>query len=303
MARISVIIPTHNRARLLPRAIESAKAAGQDVEIIVVDDASADETPSVCADIPDIIYLRMQNNVGLARARNAGIRRSTGEYIAFLDDDDLRLPGSLDLQAAMLDQNRDLGFVYGPVHFGDTRDCVPTGRIKPEVCPGGDIFWRLVIDNFIYVASVMVRRTHMETIGLFAEDVPGTEDWDAWLRLAAISPVDALPEPVAIYREPAYQSEQMSSHRPSMCMSGVRTQMRALRSPRALARDQTTRKRLELNYRDSVWDNLVREGYRSLSDRQFYYASLNFLTAIRLHPRRAANVGVITNFVRSVLAR
>ena len=96
MARVSMIIPTRNRATLLPQAIESAKQAGQDLEIIVIDDASSDETPEICRKLANIVYLRMHRNVGLARARNAGIRKSTGEYIAFLDDDDLRIPGSID---------------------------------------------------------------------------------------------------------------------------------------------------------------------------------------------------------------
>ena len=121
MPRVSVIIPTHNRASLLQRAIESAKHAGTDIEIIVVDDASTDETQSTCRGRPDIIYLRMERNVGQARARNAGIVRSTGEYLAFLDDDDLRLPRSLDMQAEILESDKDLGFVYGQVHVGDPK--------------------------------------------------------------------------------------------------------------------------------------------------------------------------------------
>ena len=119
MSRVSVIIPTHNRAAMLPRAIESAKRAGTDLEIIVVDDASTDETQALFRDRKDLIYLRMEQNVGQARARNAGITRSSGEYIAFLDDDDLRLPNSLDMQATMLAKDRNLGFVYGPVYIGD----------------------------------------------------------------------------------------------------------------------------------------------------------------------------------------
>src|SRR5205085_1410647 len=84
MGRVSVIIPTHNRAAMLRRAIDSAKLAGTDLEIIVVDDASTDETESICRSMTEVVYLQMDRNVGQARARNEGIRRSTGEYIAFL---------------------------------------------------------------------------------------------------------------------------------------------------------------------------------------------------------------------------
>src|SRR5260370_1068949 len=105
MATISVIIPTHARPHLLARAVESARAAGTNVEVIVVDDASIDATADVCRELGDLKYVRLEHNQGVAGARNVGILTSTGNYIAFLDDDDLRLPGSLDLQAAALDQN------------------------------------------------------------------------------------------------------------------------------------------------------------------------------------------------------
>src|SRR4029077_888544 len=102
MPSVSIIIPTHNRPHLLPRAVESARAAGTDVEIIVVDDASVDETVLVCRELAGIKYIRMERNQGVAGARNIGIMASSSEFIAFLDDDDLRLPGSLDLQTESL---------------------------------------------------------------------------------------------------------------------------------------------------------------------------------------------------------
>ena len=303
MARVSVIIPTHNRAAMLQRAIESARHAGTDPEIVVVDDASTDETKSICSNLAGIVYHRIEHNVGQARARNAGIARSTGEYIAFLDDDDVRLPNSLDIQADMLAGDKNLGFVYGRVHIGDTETCRPTGKIQPDECPTGDIFWHLLQDNFICASSVMVRRRPMEAIGLFAPDILGTEDWDAWLRLAAISEVGAVREPVAIYRYYSRQSGQTSSHRPKMCVSGARTQAKALRSPRGLKMDRAVRRELKLNYRDSTWENLIREGERSLSERKIYYALLSYATAVRLHPRRAARPGAVINFAGSLLSK
>jgi glycosyltransferase involved in cell wall biosynthesis len=72
MARVSVIIPTHNRAAMLQRAIDSARHAGTDPEIVVVDDASTDETKSICSNLAGIVYHRIEHNVGQARARNAG---------------------------------------------------------------------------------------------------------------------------------------------------------------------------------------------------------------------------------------
>src|SRR3712207_6699120 len=111
MPSVSVIIPTHGRPRLLPRAVESARRAGRDVEVIVVDDASTDETAEVCRGLEGVRYVRLERNQGVAGARNVGLLVSTADYVAFLDDDDLRLPGSLDRQRAVLEARPAAGFV------------------------------------------------------------------------------------------------------------------------------------------------------------------------------------------------
>lgn len=286
MTRISIIIPTHNRARLLQRAIESAKHAGTDVEIVVVDDASTDETPAICRELTGITYVRLNQNVGLARARNTGILRATGEFVAFLDDDDLRIAGSADKQANVLEQNEDLGFVYGQVHIGDSEHCIPTGEVRPAHCQTGDLFWELLKGNFIYVPSVMVRKRHFEAIGLFDLDVPGTEDWCAWIRLAETHAVGALDEPVAIYRDFSRASAQMSSNRSKMCKSSANTLIKALRSPRAQAAAPEIRRKISSEYMNFLWDNLTSDARYALSENRIRYAIRNYVTAFRLNPRK-----------------
>src|SRR5215831_17288461 len=118
MPKLSVVIPTHNRAKLLPRAVESVRQAGTDLEVIVVDNASADDTSQVCARLTDIRYIRLDRNTGEGGARNIGIRESQSDFVAFLDDDDLRLPGSLDKQMEVLVQAPEAALVYGPVLIG-----------------------------------------------------------------------------------------------------------------------------------------------------------------------------------------
>lgn len=301
MPRASVIIPTHNRAKLLLRAIESAKHAGKDVEVIVVDDASTDETGLACRDQSQITYIRLEENVGLAGARNIGIEKSTGEYLAFLDDDDLRSPGSIDKQIGILADEPNLGLVYGQVHIGDWENCVPTGEVRPVVCPTGDIFWQLLTGNFIHVPSVLVRRRHFESVGmLFDRDLRGTEDWDAWLRIAEFHPIGALHEPVAIYRDSSPSSGQMSSHRPKMWKSSARTLDKALRSDRAMAADESERRRVRSEFMNMAWVDLAREGSHALSEGKFRYAALNYVTAIQLNPKRAVRTRTIAGFVRDV---
>jgi glycosyltransferase involved in cell wall biosynthesis len=120
----SVIIATHERPNLLPRAIESAKAAGKDMEVVVVDDASSAEAQSICRNLRRITYVRLERKQRVASARSIGILNSSGEYLSYLDDDDVRVEGSLDLQVAALQSAPEAGLIYGQARISDSR----TGR-------------------------------------------------------------------------------------------------------------------------------------------------------------------------------
>src|SRR4051794_1902166 len=116
MLSASIIIATRNRCELLPRAIESARRAGTNVEIIVIDDASEDRTREVCTPLISdgrVRYFRLSRQLGLAGARNVGLISSTAPYITFLDDDDLLLPNSLDQQLERMEANPEAGMIYG----------------------------------------------------------------------------------------------------------------------------------------------------------------------------------------------
>jgi glycosyltransferase involved in cell wall biosynthesis len=209
MAKVSLIIPTFNRPHLLPRCVDSARKAGSSVEIIVVDDASYDETASVCQMLRDIKYVRLDSNKGVAGARNEGLRASTSEYVGFLDDDDLRLPNSIDAQVKMLDAHPDAGMVYGRALYGDEQ-CQPNGRSYPDECPEGDVFWRLMEWNFVPCLTVIFRRACLERVGLLDESAAGVDDWDLWVRISELYPVLATKQEVAIWRQPTPASNQFS---------------------------------------------------------------------------------------------
>src|SRR5215831_13800938 len=213
MPRVSVIIPTHNRPGLLPKAVESARAAGTDVEIIVVDDASNDGTADVCKQLTDIRYVRVERNQGVAGARNIGLFESSAPYISFLDDDDRRLPGSFDLQADLLDQNSDAGFVCGAMIMVG-QDYVPTGEIVRPRHPGGDAFWELLELNFpVMPLCALVRKECFLRVGLLDRRISSIDDWDMFTRIAEIYPVITMQTPVGIYRQPTASSQQGSSSR------------------------------------------------------------------------------------------
>lgn len=184
---VSVIIPTCNRASLLPVAIRSALGQTfRDLEVIVVDDDSEDRTSEVLAGISDprLHYLRQEARRGGAAARNAGIARARGEYIAFLDDDDEWFPEKLDLQIDLFRQSpMQVGVVYGSYVTVDRESGRVTGRKIAE--RSGDLSRDLLVRNVIGgTSSVVVRRACFEKAGLFDERLPSFQDYDLWIRIS-----------------------------------------------------------------------------------------------------------------------
>jgi glycosyltransferase involved in cell wall biosynthesis len=211
MSLTSIIIPTCDRPQLLVRAVASARLAGRSVEIVVVDDGSDDETRSVCETMQDIVYVRLDHRSGVGSARTAGIAASAGTYISFLDDDDARLPGSIDRQIAVFDEMPEAALVYGQMLRADQSLLVNGEAPFPQLCPSGDVFWMLISGNFIPSGAVVLRRSVLESIGGLAQEVAPADDWDLWLRIAERHSVAVLREPVSIYRQPTLWSRQGSS--------------------------------------------------------------------------------------------
>jgi glycosyltransferase involved in cell wall biosynthesis len=213
MYRLSVIITTYNRQHLLGRAIESVRDAGMDTEIIVVDDASADSTREFCESLSGIRYIRQEKNQGTAAARNAGILASNSPYIAFLDDDDWRLPGGYALQVSLLEREPACGLVHGKVLFANQQLQLTGESTIDDLVPQGEILLPLLNGNFIKLSSVVMRKECFRELGLFdtSPGMLGIEDWDMWLRLATRYQVLSVNEPVAVYRRPEKNSGQWYS--------------------------------------------------------------------------------------------
>ncbi len=283
MANISVIIPTHSRPHLLPRAVESALAAGTDVEVVVVDDASTDDTAEACRGMKGINYVRLDHNQGVAGARNVGVLTSSAEYIAFLDDDDLRLPGSLDLQLAMLRNTPDVALIYGQALIGGAIDRFTPDRY-PQPCPEGDVFWQLVTQNFIPCGSVLFRRSCLFSTGLLDRSIAGIDDWDLWVRVAALYPVAALDQPVVIWRRPAPDSDQGSARAVDMVALSTRQFRRHwMRMSRAAEASAVVRRRAARRFSQNMASHLVSEALRSLSCGQVMRANHCVVAALRNH--------------------
>ena len=287
MPAVSVIIPTYNRAGLLPGAVDSVRLAGRDLEIIVVDDASTDNTPEVCERLSGIRYLRLSRNEGLAAARNAGIRASSVEIIAFLDDDDLRLPGSIDAQVRALEASPDAAFCYGRLLAADPVHGLPTGDIIPKRCPTGDIFWDLLEQNFVSPVTVVARKRDLIECHLFTSDLGQVEDWDLWLRVTEHRPVVTVAEPVAIYRRATLTSGQMCSDSVSMYRQMLRVQKTVLQLPRAAAAPAWKRRRARSRLLSLAYNAMVHEAEMALVEGDAATARAKSHEALRLRPLRA----------------
>lgn len=285
MSRTSVIIPTHNRPELLPRAIESAQLAGRDLEIVVVDDASTDHTASVCQSLKNIKYVRVDRNQGVAGARNVGLLHSEGEFVTFLDDDDLRLPGSIDLQARALAENPEAAFVCGGIILAD-QNYEPTGEITHPRHPSGDVFWHVLEFDFPAMGlSTLIRKECLLRVGLLRPHLIGIDDWDLLARLAEIYPAIVIPEAVGLYRYPTPHSAQGSS-RATLLYRVAQHQWELFGLPRALTASKKLRRAVRRQATTRIADTLLWNAARMLSKGEWGPAAESAGIALRLRPSR-----------------
>lgn len=211
MACVSVIIPTYNRFALLCCAVESVlKQSYDDVEIIVVDDGSTDQTPSAFPRrFPSVRYIRIEHSGLPAVARNAGARLAKGLYVAFLDSDDQWLSEKLSRQVAVLDAHPNVGLVCSNA-FVIQGDGEGSGKryLAPEIGNRKHALETLLRENFVIASTVVIRRSVLERVGLFEETpaLRAVEDYDLWLRIAAASEVLYDPIALALYRDDPTQS-------------------------------------------------------------------------------------------------
>jgi perosamine synthetase len=183
--RVSVVIPTFNSADTLGEAVASVLAQTYtDFEILVVDDGSTDRTEDVVRRFGDRVRYFKQENQGVSSARNAGIERSRGLYIAFLDSDDLWRSEKLAEEVALLEADPELGLVYcdWAVVSGET---VVQKSYHQGLRPArGYVFNELVQRGFILTSGVVVRRECLDDVGRFDKSLRVAEDYDLWLRIS-----------------------------------------------------------------------------------------------------------------------
>ena len=193
---VSVIIPTHDRAAVLGRAIESVLAQSlKPLEVIVVDDGSSDDTAALVGQrYPRVRFLRQQNR-GVSAARNAGIELARGEWLAFLDSDDEWLPGKLAAQRDALAASGDRLCHTEEIWV---RNGKRVNAMRKHEKSGGRIYRRCLPLCVISPSSVVIHREVFAARGLFDEALPACEDYDLWLRICAHEPVTFVAAPQII---------------------------------------------------------------------------------------------------------
>ncbi len=182
---VSVIIPCYNGRAYVREAIDGALAQeGAEIEVIVVDDGSTDGTREIVEGYGDQIRRICQTNGGAGSARNGGISAAQGDYIAFLDCDDIWLPGKIRQQLAYFEERPNVGLVFTDSEFFNEKGIlVPSNKlVRPPA--EGQVLKALFQDNFITTSSVMVRRDCFKKVGVFRKDYRNAQDYDLWLRIA-----------------------------------------------------------------------------------------------------------------------
>ena len=232
--RISVIIPTYNRAGDIEGAV--ASIPGQTLpasEILIVDDGSEDDTQAVVAALSGPVRSVSQANAGVSIARNRGLREATGDFVAFLDVDDRWHPAKLEIQMAALNRSPELGWSATnleavdesgnprPGHRG-LQDSIPLFRDlghsleewlatrlereeitvagREHAIYSGDIFSLLLHGNFIYPSTALIRKDVAKAVGPFDPRFPLAEDNDYFLRMADVSRASIVTTPLVRYR-------------------------------------------------------------------------------------------------------
>lgn len=203
MTKVSVIIPTYQSEAYISQAIESVlKQSYKDFEIIIVDDGSKDNTDKILKTYSSNNFIKMifQKNQGPSTARNRGINESSGEYIAFLDSDDIWLPDKLEKQIKVMENDPLIGLVYSDTYFFDSEKIWPKTSFRFQIPGKGSVFNTLFVENFIPLLTVIIRRTCMDANNLFNSEFEPAEDYDLWLRVSQKMKIAYVNEPLAKYR-------------------------------------------------------------------------------------------------------
>ena len=197
---VSVVIPAFNHAAYLEQTISSALAqTWRDFEVVVVDDGSTDDTPEVAERFADSIHFIWQANRGMAGARNTGVRAARGQFISFLDDDDVWKPNYLAAVTLKFLEDPNLAACYTGAQMIDSEGHLLPQTSARTVAPER-LYSTLIDGGFFPPSTVTVRKSVLDEVGLFDEALQGCADWDMWLRFSSQYKFRGVAEVLVLYR-------------------------------------------------------------------------------------------------------
>ena len=269
---VSVIVPVYNRAHLVSETIESILAQTYEpVEIILINDGSTDESLSILkkyeSQFPENIRVIDQKNQGQIAARNNGIKIARGEYVAFLDSDDLWLEEKLERQIPLFEEG--VALVYSGTNIIDENG--RTIRIEPaDQSISGYIYPQLLVKNRMTGGTVVVTAEVLKQVGVFSSEFKAAENWDLWLRICKLYSARVVSEPLIKYR---VHSQNMSGDGQLMLDAKL----------------QIIKKHCDIHSKDSVVARYSRQAYADYH----YRAGLNYFASAQYQLARREFISVL----------
>jgi len=289
---VSVIIPTYNRSGFVRACIQGLRGCGlKNLEIIVVDDGSSDDTAEVVRQTdPQTVFVQ-QKNSGPAAARNNGYAHSRGRYVAFLDCDDEWLPDVPGRAVELLDRHPQVDLLFADAKMGSCEHGfeswiesggqqaffeLPHAPVDDDfrILERGPLFERMAVRNPVFIGAVIMRREAFERAGKFDPQLCGAADWHLWLRMASMFTFGYLHRPLAIYlKHPGGMSNDFDGMSREFCMTLEKLQNFPALSP--AQRDHVRRRHL--------W-HLFHYAYRAYNRGDYSTARKRFGQLLRRQP-------------------
>lgn len=248
---VSVIVPTYNCAHYLEAAVESVFGQTYSaLECIVIDDGSTDQTNEILAKLsarfPSLITAKKVNG-GLSSARNLGLRLCSGDFVSFLDADDILLPDKIERQVQFLDAHPEVGLVYSD-YLVVSEDLHPLAVFVAELPRDLDPLDAFCYRNWFNSLVTIIRRAIIDEVGDFDEDLAVAEDWDYWIRCATITRISYLAGTVALYRQHGNQLHRDHRRMRQACLQVATKSFGENRNRLRIAVAS-----IELNYARNLW--------------------------------------------------
>jgi glycosyltransferase involved in cell wall biosynthesis len=235
--RVTAVIPTFQHGAFVAQAVSSVLSQTYtEIETVVVDDGSTDDTSDVLRGFGSAIKVIRQPNRGLSAARNTGVEASMGELVAFLDADDLWLPTKIEKQVPRFEDDR-VGLVGADIVCFDAVGEYPEPTLRARNLARGRVYPGFITNQaVIHMPTAVVRRECFQQIGYFDETLTSLEDLDMWHRISRRWAVDYVDEPLARYR---WSAGQMSRNEVRMLVNGIRVREKSVAAdPELLSLDR-----------------------------------------------------------------